>query len=88
MLLPEIGDSAHTMREYSGGKIAGVKGLIFRKAKKIVNREIIVNVVPTSLNSTVMVLYPAPGKVAPNTTLRPISPHSRSGQAPTTAPAN
>jgi hypothetical protein len=26
VLVPETGDSAHTMKEKSGGKIAGVKG--------------------------------------------------------------
>jgi hypothetical protein len=56
VLVPEIGASAHDMKEYSGGKSPGVKGRIFRYARKITNKETMAKVVATSPRRTVQVL--------------------------------
>src|SRR5512140_3666372 len=88
VLVPDIGASRQTITAYRNGNIAGVNGRTFRNPRNRHRPVTIVKVVIASHMNTLPREYPAPGTVAPKTTLRPIGPQASSGRQPRTAPAN
>src|SRR5579862_5931759 len=85
-LVPEIGASAYTIREKRGGIRAGVYGRSFRNPRNMHSPAMRAKVVTASPIKAADVEYPAPGAVAPNSTLRPMEPQLRRGRTPRQAP--